>query len=372
MRATRTPTLALLSAIVLIAPGVFAAAAPAGAQAAPAQKPAGYEPGEKWQTTTSMQMMGMSMPGQSTEVCVPKNSDQSPIPLDKNCKVLDEKRSGNKITSRMVCTGKDAMEGTMEIVYDGPGHYRGKMAAKSADGEITMNYEGRKLPGECDAGEIKRKTAAAEARANAQIAQSCKESAQDALKGYPLFTGATPMCKDPKDRQVFCASVQGYRGFGMLAQQERLSHHDARQDLAVRPLTDSAKSCGFDVEARRSELCRDAERKHEWKFFANECPALATVLARRECAGRNDSNPPAAEYREFCLAYSQAGRQAGGGGSSPEPAASGSSAERCQDLADGEKRRPGDESCAEESAQKKSMSDKAKDSMKKLKGLLGR
>lgn len=372
MRATRTLTLALLSAIVLIAPGVFAAAAPAGAQAAPAQKPAGYEPGEKWQTTTSMQMMGMSMPGQSTEVCVPKNSDQSPIPLDKNCKVLDEKRSGNKITSRMVCTGKDAMEGTMEIVYDGPGHYRGKMAAKSADGEITMNYEGRKLPGECDAGEIKRKAAAAEARANAQIAQSCKESAQDALKGYPVFTGATPLCKDPKDKQVFCANAQAYRGFSTLALQERLAHRDERQDLAARALTESAKSCGFNVEVRRSELCRDAERKHEWKFLANECPALATVLARRECAGRDDSNPPAEEYREFCLAYSQAGRQAGGGGSSPEPAASGSSAERCQDLADGEKRRPGDESCAQESAQKKSMSDKAKDSMKKLKGLLGR
>lgn len=360
MSFARTPVLAFLSTAVLAAPATFA------------EHPPGYEPGEKWRTTMSMSAMGMTMPGMSNEVCVPTGGDASQAGLDKNCQTTNMRQSGNKLSYHVVCTGKNAMEGDMEIENLGPDHYRGQMIATAGGEQMTMKYEGKKLPGECDAGEMKRKVNAMIAKSNAEIAKSCREGAQNAQAG--LFTGADPMCKDPKDKQTFCSNVQGYKAFGSLSQQERYYGRGGQAGIENRPLSAAAKACGFGVEAKRTQLCGGAEGKGEWAFLANECVALAKPLAQRECAGRDFTTPVAPKYRDFCSAYASAQRGAGAGGAAAGADAGGPGANDAAGTADGSTA-SGTTAAGKvdaEDPQKKSVGDKAKESMKKLKGLFGR
>ena len=69
---------------------------------------------EQWEITTKMEMKGMpmAMPAMTNQTCLPKNrkSDEDLVPKDKNsdCKMSDVKHSGNKMTFKMACTGKNA------------------------------------------------------------------------------------------------------------------------------------------------------------------------------------------------------------------------------------------------------------------------
>jgi len=355
MSFARTPVLAFLSTAVLAAPATFA------------QHPPSYEPGEKWRTTMSMSAMGMTMPGMSNEVCVPTGGDASQAGLDKNCRTSNMRRSGNKLSYHVVCTGKNAMEGDMEIENLGPDHYRGQMIATVEGDQMTMKYEGKKLPGECDAGEMKRKVNAMIAKSNAEMAKACREGAQNVQVG--LFTGAEPMCKDPRDKQAFCSNVQGYKGFGSLSQQERYYGRGGQAGIENRPLTAASKACGFDVEAKRTQLCGSAEGKGEWVFLAVDCPVLAKPLAQRECAGRDFTTPVAPKYQDFCSAYASARSGAGAAGAAAGGDGGASGANGASGAADGST--AGGKVDADEQ-QKKSAGDKAKDSLKKLKGLFGR
>ena len=111
---------------------------------------------ELWEVTTKMEMPGMpmAMPPQVTRQCVAKSKgDEGYIPTRDNCKVVDSKRSGNRVTFRMTCTGKDAMDATGEIVF-GSGSYDGRMQmAMKAEGQtMTMNntFTGKRV-GDCSA-----------------------------------------------------------------------------------------------------------------------------------------------------------------------------------------------------------------------------
>lgn len=347
----RTPVLALLSATLLVAPATFA------------ERPPGYEPGEKWRTTMSMSAMGMTMPGMSSEVCVPKGGDASQAGLDKNCQTSNMRQSGNKLSYHVVCTGKNAMEGDMEIENLGPDHYRGQMIATAQGDQMTMKYEGKKLPGECDAGEMKRKVNAIVAQHDAEMMKVCREGATNLQSA--LFAGSSAQCKDPKDKETFCSGARSHKGFGSLSQQERWAGRSVVKGQ-VRPLSDSAKFCGFGVDATRKDLCSSAEGKKAWVFLANECPAIAGPLAQRECAGRDFTTPVAPKYVQFCDAYgkdrslSESSAGADGtsdGGAGASPASSGG------DGATGE---------AGDKPQKQNVGDKAKEGLKKLKGLFGR
>lgn len=359
MFVAKVPALALLSSLVAL--GMSTASA---AEREQTLKPAGYEPGEKWRTTMSMSMMGMSMPGMSNEVCVPKGGDASQAGLDKNCQTSNMRRSGNKLSYHVVCTGKNAMEGDMEIENLGPDHYRGQMVATAGGEQMTMKYEGQKQPGECDAGELKRKVNAMIARSNAEMAKACHEGAQNTQVG--LFTGAEPMCKDPKDKQVFCGNVQGYKAFGALSQQERYYGRGGQTGIENKPLSAAARACGFGVDAKRTQLCSGAEGKGEWGFLASECPVLAKPLAQRECAGRDFTTPVAAKYRDFCSAYASA--RSGAGTAAGGADAGGASGDAGTAAADGTAQSGKVDA---EEQQKPSVGDKAKNSLKKLKGLFG-
>ncbi len=255
-------------------------------------------PGEKWKISSSMQMAGMSLPGQSSEICKQPGEDSVPVKTEKNCEVYDIKRSGNTQSFKMRCTGKDAMEGTAQFTYLSPDHYTGKMDVKTGGETMSMSYEGQKL-GACDGGEMNLKAKEMLAEGKRQQAQAEKDQIEhchkvaadatspDVMKGY---------CKAPEDRKVFCTNVVTHDKWLPLAKVERTSNG------INRPLTDSAQICGFEVKKQRSLLCSSASSSEKFDFMVAECPVESAALAQAQCAGRRYT-AISDKYRGFCSNY---------------------------------------------------------------------
>jgi len=133
---------------IVIAGGVLAMAATPAAQAQGTD--------DLYEVTVKMEMAGMpmQMPAMTQRSCVKKGgSDAESVPHQDNCKVTDAKRTGNKVTFAMVCTGRDAMTGKGEITYAGDAYngtirLRGKMEGQ--DMEMTQAIAGRRV-GACTA-----------------------------------------------------------------------------------------------------------------------------------------------------------------------------------------------------------------------------
>ncbi len=277
----------LISALVLTCAGVSLAVA--------ADTPPG---GEKWKITTSMQMAGMSLPGQSSEFCKAPGEDSAPVKAEKNCEIYDMKRSGNTQSFKMRCTGKDAMEGSALFTYLSSDHYTGKMDVKTGGETMSMAYEGQKL-GACDGGEtnLKAKQMLADAKqqqieAEKADKERCHKFAADAtspdvMKAY---------CKDPEDRKVFCSAVVTHDKFLPLSKAERVNRG------VNHPLTDAAEVCGFDIKKQRAQLCQSAEYRDKLEFLGSECPVEAATLAQAQCAGRRYT-AISDKYRSFCANY---------------------------------------------------------------------
>ncbi|MEP6657587.1 MAG: DUF3617 family protein [Betaproteobacteria bacterium] len=109
-----------------------------------------------WEVTTKMEMPGMpmAMPAQTNRRCMGKSrKDEDYIPQRDNCKVLESNRTGNKLTYKMACTGKDAMNVAGEITY-GTNSYDGKMLMTGQmDGHpvnMTQTFAGQRV-GDCTA-----------------------------------------------------------------------------------------------------------------------------------------------------------------------------------------------------------------------------
>jgi len=98
--------------------------------------------------------MGMQMPAMTQRSCVKKGaSDGDAVPHQDNCTVTNAKRTGNKLTFTMVCTGRDAMTGNGEFTYAGEGYdgtirFKGKMEGQ--DMQMTQSIAGRRV-GSCTA-----------------------------------------------------------------------------------------------------------------------------------------------------------------------------------------------------------------------------
>jgi hypothetical protein len=285
-----TPRLLALATLTacLLAPGAFAAPAA----------------GEKWRITTSMSAQGMTLPGQSSEVCQPVNSNETVV-MDReqsNCTITDRRRSGNTESFAMRCTGEEPMEGRMEITHLGPDHYRGRMRATSNDGTFEMTYEGRKLGGSCDPGALERQAQAAVAQSQAQLAATCRQMAAEGQAS--MFLGPDATCSSASDKAALCKVVKDYAGMDRLlatrraaAQAPRGYPDDSAQVAAL---------CGFQVDAHATQLCGRAQSAGKMAFLARNCPTLAEPIARRECVGRGYTTPVASGYGDFCAAWAQA------------------------------------------------------------------
>ena len=117
--------------------------------------------------------------------------------------------------------------------------------------------------------------------------------------------GEGKYCKDPADRQTFCAAVQTPDKFLNLADMEKQAIEMGHPD---RVLAESASFCGFDVAAVRTRLCNTAEQQEDLKFIASQCPAQGAALAQRHCAGRSYTSM-SPKHRDFCASYAAANPQ---------------------------------------------------------------
>jgi hypothetical protein len=113
-----------------------------------------------WEITTKMEMQGMpmQMPARKHTQCltkknmpktmVPKEQDQ-----DEECKITDQKVSGNTVTWTMKCSGKDAMEVAGKTTYHGD-TFEGTITMISNDPDegkmkIINHISGKRI-GECE------------------------------------------------------------------------------------------------------------------------------------------------------------------------------------------------------------------------------
>jgi len=79
-----------------------------------------------WEITTKMEMKGMpmQMPARTHTQCLTKkNMLKTMVPnkqsQEEECKITDQKISGNTVTWTMKCSGKDAMKMTGKMTYRG-------------------------------------------------------------------------------------------------------------------------------------------------------------------------------------------------------------------------------------------------------------
>ena len=107
-----------------------------------------------WEITSKMEMPGMpmAMPATTVKRCYTREDvkDQKKvISRDKDCTVTDLKSSGNKVTWKMVCTGKNPGTFTGETVFSGDS-YNSVMNMQSAGkgGTMTIKAKGKRV-GNC-------------------------------------------------------------------------------------------------------------------------------------------------------------------------------------------------------------------------------
>ena len=105
-----------------------------------------------WELVTTMEIPGMPMKMAPTKMthCYSKEDvkdRKKAITTDKNCTVTDMKVSGDKITWKMVCTGKRAGVFSGETVYRGDA-YDSTMKMQTQGQTMNMNVKAKRL-GDC-------------------------------------------------------------------------------------------------------------------------------------------------------------------------------------------------------------------------------
>jgi hypothetical protein len=92
------------------------------------------------------------MPERTVEVCLPATDpDQAAMEQGQqgNCKMTNLKRSGNKFSADMKCTGERPSETHWEMERNGDTMH-GTMVTKSADNTITMTSSYTRIGGACE------------------------------------------------------------------------------------------------------------------------------------------------------------------------------------------------------------------------------
>jgi Protein of unknown function (DUF3617) len=105
-----------------------------------------------WELITTMEMPGMPMEMPATRVkhCYTKEDvkdQKKTISMDKNCTVTDLKQSGNKVTWKMKCTGKNAGDFSGETVYKRDA-YDSTMKMQTQGQTMNMKVKAKRL-GDC-------------------------------------------------------------------------------------------------------------------------------------------------------------------------------------------------------------------------------
>ena len=115
--------------------------------------------GEYWEVTNKMEMAGMTLPGMTAKVCIPKGGEKDPrnVNGEKDCEISDVKFSGNKSSWKMRCTKDgDVMTGSGDLTST-PDRTEGVIKMNSKQGDMTMSFVNKRVGGACDPDEMKKK-----------------------------------------------------------------------------------------------------------------------------------------------------------------------------------------------------------------------
>lgn len=108
--------------------------------------------GDLWEVTSKMSMEGapVELPGQTRQVCAPKEWKEPPAPSSERqqCKVSDFALAGGKATWKVSCSDPE-MTGQGEITRDGTEAFAGAIKMTGAQGSMTIKLKGKRL-GDCD------------------------------------------------------------------------------------------------------------------------------------------------------------------------------------------------------------------------------
>jgi hypothetical protein len=105
-----------------------------------------------WELVTTMEMPGMpmKMPPTRMKHCYTREDvkdQKKTITTDKNCTVTELKQSGNKVTWKMKCTGKNAGDFSGETIYKGDA-YDSNMKMETQGQTMNMQVKAKRL-GNC-------------------------------------------------------------------------------------------------------------------------------------------------------------------------------------------------------------------------------
>jgi Protein of unknown function (DUF3617) len=262
-------------------------------------------PDELWEISMSMEMEGMSMPAMNQKNCQKRGENQesrSP-PVEKDCKMIDSRRSGNKQIFKYDCDGKEGKYTVNgEIEQLGKDAYRGKMkSAGVREGEkfdMSTAFSGKRV-GNCTWEDPAKKTndmmAQQQAQMNAMVAKECNAQLEK-LEPMAFFGGAglppeSLYCKDRKAE--FCASAKKVAqtmrdpaGFRTMSDK----HQNWREAMSA---------CNIDPAGISGPVCKSAVDKKDWEFVERYCKTEATALRKAHCLGRTYTTVDAI-HREMC------------------------------------------------------------------------
>ncbi len=262
--------------------------------------------GEQWEVTTKMEMQGMpmAMPAMTNTVCLPKKrqSDEDLVPRDKNsdCKMSDVKQSGNKMSFKMACSGKNAMTGEGEIEHNAD-NYRGKMhMVGDMDGQqvdMTQNFSGKRI-GTCAYEDPGKKYAAMQQKYTDEMCrQSIDRLEWRVFSDDPQWAQQFAVCKPYK--KEFCARVTKIAG-DMRALDGFKNFTDEHKDWK-----DLFATCGIDSDKLLVDICRKATDAKDWEVVVNYCPGEAKAAAAEHCAGRDYTAMMVGPYGALCQRYAK-------------------------------------------------------------------
>jgi len=288
-------------------------------------------PDEMWNMTTRMEMAGMQMPASSVQVCMKKGEQRAEnLHQDKNCKVTEQRVVGNKMTWKIVCTGKDAMTGTGEMTRTADS-MDGRMRMKTGDGdEMSIVYTGKRAGG-CNAqthqdpqmAAMQKQVATMQAQGDAQVAQMCKEGVEKfstdlfERQGMPCLARKGEYCEHVKKTNQSMRSPAAYRAAMQKQGMDRGGWERAAQFCSVQTAPIAAAACKSGVSAR------------DWEFVAEYCPAETQKLADEHCAGREYTVAMRSDYQAICARY--AGKFAQPSRAAAKPAAAPTASDAVKD-----------------------------------------
>jgi hypothetical protein len=247
---------------------------------------------ELWEVTGKIEMAGMpiQMPTHTQQVCKPKGAgrDEDLVPTERDCRVTDVKRSGNRMTFTMVCEGKNPLTGTGDVESDANG-YRGATRMKGTmDGQpvdMTQTFSARRV-GTCTYEDPRKKH-------DAMMAEQCTR-ALDQMSA-PMFITEQSPCKSQKAE--FCSRVSS------MAQGMR-TPAGYRAGLQKRSDWSSLMSaCGQDPSAVTREACAASVRAKQYDFTVQHCEAESKALAAQHCEGMDYTAAMSSEYAAICRQY---------------------------------------------------------------------